>query len=100
MLTQNPMMAGRPSPEQMKSAIDQAKRHIQTQKEVADLLAEKIEARVAQRRADARFAQAEINHMQYEHEGLLKAIEQAEKEIAKVENPSPIAQAAPRVVMP
>lgn len=81
-----------PSPEQLKAALDQARAHIQTQKDVADLLGEKIEARRQQRRADARYAAAEIDHMRYEHEGLLTAIEAAEKQVAAVENPSPIVQ--------
>lgn len=134
--TMSPMQRP-PSSDQMKAAIEQAKAHIQTQKEVADLLGEKIncrsqqrvaeavlamirinalgrqvlqedgtddisshnseireeiEARRALRRANARFAAAEIAHMVYEHEGLLRAIEMAEKQIEAAEHPSPIMQ--------
>lgn len=113
-----------PSPDQRQAQIDQAKRHLQTQKDVADLVAEKIHSRLIQRkaaadlallritsdmspeevsarkelrRADARVAQSEIDHMMYEHDGLVQAIKLMEEQIEKAENPSPIVQAAPRV---
>lgn len=107
-----------PPPGNLQAAIDQAKKHIETQKEVADMLAEKIVAREqqrkcdaivasvqiertrltesiemvdalrAQRRANARFAASEIAMMRYEHEGLLMAIGQAEAQIETAEQQS------------
>jgi hypothetical protein len=127
-----------PSPEQVRAAIAEGRRHIRTQKEVADMLAEKILAKSLQRkwkaelawvqigrlrdqlmglsgpdaalseeievrrklrRADARFAAAEIAHMTYEHEGLIKAIELNEAQIEKAEHPSPIVGAHSNLVV-